>query len=174
MEAERQLHPRHQAGRDEPAGAAGPEAAAAASSRDWDLSGGREEGRCDQLSRVLQVRRELYAQCFDELIRQSTINCTERGLLLLRVRDELRMTLHAYQVTTINIQTRTSNIEISPDFVRVQHSFWNTESFTSRTGEDGHGELHRQAGGGEGCLRKRGRSDVTGHVVQEHYFRSQI
>jgi hypothetical protein len=30
--------------------------------------------------------------------RQSTINCTERGLLLLRVRDELRMTLHAYQV----------------------------------------------------------------------------
>ena len=97
MEAERQLHPRHQAGRDEPAGAAGPEAAAAASSRDGDLSGGREEGRCDQLSRVLQVRRELYAQCFDELIRQSTINCTERGLLLLRVRDELRMTLHAYQ-----------------------------------------------------------------------------
>ncbi|TRY78072.1 hypothetical protein TCAL_09457 [Tigriopus californicus] len=50
----------------------------------------RETGIC-------QVRRELYAQCFDELIRQCTINCTERGLLLLRVRDELRMTLHAYQ-----------------------------------------------------------------------------
>ena len=48
---------------------------------------------------VFQTRRELYAQCFDELIRQSTINCTERGLLLLRVRDELRMTLHAYQVS---------------------------------------------------------------------------
>ena len=47
---------------------------------------------------TVQTRRELYAQCFDELIRQSTINCTERGLLLLRVRDELRMTLHAYQV----------------------------------------------------------------------------
>ena len=47
---------------------------------------------------LFKVRRELYAQCFDELIRQSTINCTERGLLLLRVRDELRMTLHAYQV----------------------------------------------------------------------------
>jgi len=50
----------------------------------------RETGIC-------QVRRELYAQCFDELIRQCTINCTERGLLLLRVRDELRMTLHAFQ-----------------------------------------------------------------------------
>ena len=54
----------------------------------------------DNISDVFQVRRELYAQCFDELIRQSTINCTERGLLLLRVRDELRMTLHAYQVST--------------------------------------------------------------------------
>jgi dynein light intermediate chain len=39
----------------------------------------------------------LYAQCFDELIRQITINCSERGLLLLRVRDEARMTIAAYQ-----------------------------------------------------------------------------
>ena len=39
----------------------------------------------------------MYSQCFDELIRQSTINCAERGLLMLRVRDELRMTLLAYQ-----------------------------------------------------------------------------
>ena len=43
------------------------------------------------------MREELYAQCFDELIRQVTINCAERGLLLLRVRDELRMTIAAYQ-----------------------------------------------------------------------------
>ena len=50
----------------------------------------RETGIC-------QVRRELYSQCFDELIRQSTINCVERGLLMLRVRDELKMTLMAYQ-----------------------------------------------------------------------------
>ena len=47
---------------------------------------------------MFQVRRELYSQCFDELIRQSTINCAERGLLMLRVRDELKMTLMAYQV----------------------------------------------------------------------------
>lgn len=33
----------------------------------------------------------------DELIRQVTINCSERGLLLLRVRDEIRMTIAAYQ-----------------------------------------------------------------------------
>lgn len=33
----------------------------------------------------------------DEIIRQVTINCAERGLLLLRVRDELRMTVAAYQ-----------------------------------------------------------------------------
>ncbi|UYV64769.1 DNALI1 [Cordylochernes scorpioides] len=50
----------------------------------------RETGIC-------AIRRELYDQCFDELIRQVTVNCAERGLLLLRVRDELRMTLAAYQ-----------------------------------------------------------------------------
>merc|ERR1711988_1385153 len=43
------------------------------------------------------VREELYAQCFDELIREVTITCAERGLLLLRVRDEIRMTIAAYQ-----------------------------------------------------------------------------
>lgn len=50
----------------------------------------RETGICP-------IREELYSQCFDELIRQVTINCAERGLLLLRVRDELRMTIEAYQ-----------------------------------------------------------------------------
>ncbi|KAF4071936.1 hypothetical protein AMELA_G00268560 [Ameiurus melas] len=46
---------------------------------------------------ICPVRRELYTECFDELIRQVTINCAERGLLLLRVRDEIRMTIAAYQ-----------------------------------------------------------------------------
>lgn len=50
----------------------------------------RETGICP-------VRRDLYQQAFDELIRQVTIECAERGLLLLRVRDEINMTLAAYQ-----------------------------------------------------------------------------
>mmetsp|Transcript_29409 Transcript_29409/g.77563 ORF Transcript_29409/g.77563 Transcript_29409/m.77563 type:complete len:233 (-) Transcript_29409:116-814(-) len=50
----------------------------------------RETGICP-------IREELYSQCFDELIRQVTIICAERGLLLLRVRDEIRMTICAYQ-----------------------------------------------------------------------------
>jgi len=50
----------------------------------------RETGICP-------IREELYSQCFDELIRQVTIICAERGLLLLRVRDEIRMTMCAYQ-----------------------------------------------------------------------------
>lgn len=33
----------------------------------------------------------------DEIIRQVTINCTERGLLLLRVRDEINMRHEAYE-----------------------------------------------------------------------------
>nr|XP_020445884.1 axonemal dynein light intermediate polypeptide 1 isoform X2 [Monopterus albus] len=46
---------------------------------------------------ICPIRRELYSQCFDELIRQVTINCAERGLMLLRVRDEIQMTIAAYQ-----------------------------------------------------------------------------
>nr|XP_029133278.1 axonemal dynein light intermediate polypeptide 1-like [Labrus bergylta] len=46
---------------------------------------------------ICPVRRELYSQCFDELIRQVTINCAERGLQLLRVRDEIQMNIAAYQ-----------------------------------------------------------------------------
>ena len=33
----------------------------------------------------------------DELIRQVALNCPERGLLLLRMRDEIRMTIDAYK-----------------------------------------------------------------------------
>ena len=50
----------------------------------------RETGICSK-------REELYAQCFDELIRQITINCAERGFLLVRVRDEQKMNIQAYQ-----------------------------------------------------------------------------
>ena len=49
----------------------------------------RETGICPK-------REELFAQCFDELIRQITINCAERGFLLVRVRDEIKMTIQAY------------------------------------------------------------------------------
>lgn len=51
----------------------------------------RETGICP-------IREHLYAQCFDELIRQETMVCAERGALFLRVRDELRMTIDSLQV----------------------------------------------------------------------------
>ena len=65
-----------------------------------------------------QVRRELYAQCLDELIRQTTITCVERGLLLLRLRDESRITLHAYMVT-INSNNGAKQLNVFPDSVRI-------------------------------------------------------
>jgi len=46
----------------------------------------RETGICP-------VREEAYSQAFDELIRQVTINTAERGFLLVRVRDEVKMTI---------------------------------------------------------------------------------
>ena len=50
----------------------------------------RESGICP-------VREELYTQCMDELIRQVALDGPERGLLTMRVRDELRMTIDAYK-----------------------------------------------------------------------------
>ena len=50
----------------------------------------RETGICP-------IREDLFSQCFDELIRQITINCAERGFLLVRVRNEIKMTIAAYQ-----------------------------------------------------------------------------
>ncbi|OQR83357.1 protein kinase, partial [Achlya hypogyna] len=37
------------------------------------------------------------AKKHDEMIRQVTLACPERGLMLLRIRDEIRMTIEAYQ-----------------------------------------------------------------------------
>uniref|UniRef100_A0A0A9WKR8 33 kDa inner dynein arm light chain, axonemal n=1 Tax=Lygus hesperus TaxID=30085 RepID=A0A0A9WKR8_LYGHE len=41
------------------------------------------------------VRRHVYSQLMDELIRQEVVINPERGILLLKVRDELKMTLEA-------------------------------------------------------------------------------
>ncbi|XP_037108675.1 axonemal dynein light intermediate polypeptide 1-like [Syngnathus acus] len=46
---------------------------------------------------ICPLRRQLYTECFDELIRHVVLICAERGLLLLRVRDEIKMTIAAYQ-----------------------------------------------------------------------------
>jgi len=50
----------------------------------------RETGICP-------IREKLYVECFDELIRQVTINCLERGILLMRIKKELVMTVESYQ-----------------------------------------------------------------------------
>lgn len=50
----------------------------------------RETGICP-------IREQVYSNMFDELIRQETINCPERGLMLQRCRNEAKMTLRAYE-----------------------------------------------------------------------------
>lgn len=46
---------------------------------------------------VCPIREEVHGQLLDELIRQVTLSTPERGLLLTRIRDELRMTIQVYQ-----------------------------------------------------------------------------
>ena len=70
----------------------------------------RQEGIC-------QVRRELYSQCLDEIIRQLTLICPDRGLLLLRLRDEYRLTLHACMVSGGDVSLTIFTVLCPLDFV---------------------------------------------------------
>ncbi|CAG7784830.1 unnamed protein product [Allacma fusca] len=45
---------------------------------------------------ICSIRQYLFSQCFDEIIRQVTVNCAERGILLCNIRDELSLTLKTY------------------------------------------------------------------------------
>eukprot|EP01065_Artemidia_motanka_P003810 TRINITY_DN11816_c0_g1_i1.p2 TRINITY_DN11816_c0_g1~~TRINITY_DN11816_c0_g1_i1.p2 ORF type:complete len:282 (+),score=154.70 TRINITY_DN11816_c0_g1_i1:34-846(+) len=54
------------------------------------VSNARETGICP-------VRSAIYSMCMDELVRQVTVDCAERGLLCMRIRDELRMTVDAHR-----------------------------------------------------------------------------
>ena len=60
------------------------------------------------------IRYQLSFQLFDELIRQIAIDCKERGLLLLRLRDEAKVTLQAHgilnQVSSTYVDIHTVNI----------------------------------------------------------------
>ena len=51
----------------------------------------RETGICP-------IREKLYIECFDELMRQVTINCLERGILLKRIKKEFEITISSYQI----------------------------------------------------------------------------
>ncbi len=60
---------------------------------------GLKEKPCPSLSLIGQTQRHgkrRPSQPADELLRQVTVDNAERGLLLLRVRDEVRMTTAAY------------------------------------------------------------------------------
>ena len=46
---------------------------------------------------ICLIREGLYNECFDELIRQVTINCLERGILMMLVKKENLQTIKVYQ-----------------------------------------------------------------------------
>ena len=56
-----------------------------------ELDGARMNGVCP-------IREKLYDECFHELIRQITINCLERGILLMRIKNETAMTINIYKI----------------------------------------------------------------------------
>ena len=49
-------------------------------------------------SGLCPIREKLYDETFQELIRQITINCLERGILLMRVKNESDLTINTYKI----------------------------------------------------------------------------
>ena len=50
-----------------------------------------------KLSGVCPIREELYFECFEEIIRQVTINCLQRGDLLNRIKLEMKYEINYYR-----------------------------------------------------------------------------
>lgn len=46
---------------------------------------------------MCDVRMDIYDDVFNELIRQVTLNSPERGILLMKIRDELKVRVAAYK-----------------------------------------------------------------------------
>lgn len=46
---------------------------------------------------ISPARSEIYGQLFDEIIRQVTIDCSARGILLVQIRDQFKSTISTYQ-----------------------------------------------------------------------------
>jgi dynein light intermediate chain len=49
-------------------------------------------------SGLCPIKEKLYDETFQELIRQITINCLERGILLMRVKNESDLTINTYKI----------------------------------------------------------------------------
>ena len=54
------------------------------------IRGAKESGICP-------IREELYYECFEEIIRQVTINCLQRGDLLNRIKLEMKYEINYYR-----------------------------------------------------------------------------
>ena len=55
------------------------------------------ESRGAQVEGLCPIREDIYSEAFQEIVRQVTLTCKERGLLLARVREELDATKKAYK-----------------------------------------------------------------------------
>jgi len=49
-----------------------------------------------RVKKLCPMREELFTSAFDEMIRQVTLECPERGYLLLRIREEIRLTINSH------------------------------------------------------------------------------
>jgi dynein light intermediate chain len=102
----------------------------------------------------------------DELIRQVTISQAERGLLLLRVRDELRMTLSAYQDLFVSARDYDSRETVCKESMNTQDDHkakYDEQYITIKALEDEKYELQNHFNELEQIFREKRESDLKQH-----------
>eukprot|EP00656_Telonema_subtile_P055159 TRINITY_DN8459_c0_g1_i2.p1 TRINITY_DN8459_c0_g1~~TRINITY_DN8459_c0_g1_i2.p1 ORF type:complete len:261 (-),score=55.31 TRINITY_DN8459_c0_g1_i2:39-821(-) len=58
---------------------------------------------------ICPVRRELFSNCFDDVSRRVTQDCSERGLMLQSIRDQFQLTMDAYRTVFEGSVDRVTN-----------------------------------------------------------------
>ena len=98
---------------------------------------------------ICPVRDQLYSQCFDEIIRQVVLDGPERGLLLMRTRDEVRMSI-GKKLVILPLACLSENFTVHfshyhrciQDIIHEQCDFWYKETAEGRRGYSKLGREH--------------------------------
>merc|ERR1712159_114293 len=73
---------------------------------------------------ICPVRRHLFSNCFEDLLRRVNHDCVERGLLIQRVRDQARLTLDAYRtVFEGSVDYVTNTAWQDDDYITAQREY---------------------------------------------------
>ncbi|TYZ66485.1 hypothetical protein PybrP1_004183 [[Pythium] brassicae (nom. inval.)] len=121
---------------------------------------------------ICHVREKFFLQVFEGIIREATCECPERGLVLLRVRDELRLSIEAYQTLYHNsisygrkkaVQAEAGTAELEAEVQRLERR---RDELRAMKHELAHNERFLSERLGEERRKRHARQETTREFLQ--------